>query len=219
VQAIPLSTGADLRALRPDSDTVVLCVNGGTGRIVPGTWSPTLEWLVDRLAPRFPDAGFAQVRYRVKSWKRLPECIADGHAALDWLTVPRRVIMLGVSVGGASSERYTDDPRGRDIIGLTHWIPEHLPLPDLTGDRVQIIHGSIDGWIPGVPGVRPSHSRGAIGRLHGAGAEVSYRLIRGAVHGLAVRPRGRMVTLPRAGAWESAVEHALRGAGAGGDQR
>jgi len=219
VQAIPLSTGADLRALRPDSDTVVLCVNGGTGRIVPGTWSPTLEWLVDRLAPRFPDAGFALVRYRVKSWKRLPECIADGHAALDWLTAPRRVIMLGFSMGGAVSVSCADDPRVRDIIGLAPWFPEELPLPDLTGDRVQIIHGSIDGWIPGVPGVRPSHSRGAIGRLHGAGAEVSYRLIRGAVHGLAVRPRGRLVTLPRAGAWEIAVEHALRGAGAGGDQR
>jgi dienelactone hydrolase len=127
--------------------------------------------------------------------------------------------MLGFSMGGAVSVSCADDPRVRDIIGLAPWFPEELPLPDLKGARVQIIHGSIDGWIPGVPGVRPSHSRGAIGRLRGAGAEVSYRLIRGAVHGLAVRPGSRLVTLPRARAWEMAVEHALQGAGAGGDQR
>ena len=34
--------------------TVVVCVNGGQAGEVEGTWSASLEWLVRRLAPRFP---------------------------------------------------------------------------------------------------------------------------------------------------------------------
>ena len=212
VQAISLATGAEMRMRGPASDTVVLCVNGGTGRIVPGTWSPTIEWLLDRLAPEFGSTRFAEVWYRVKSWKRLPQCIADGAAALQALPDARRVVLLGFSMGGAVSLGCAGDPRVEDIIALAPWIPDELVLPDLRGDRVTIIHGSIDG-IPGIPGVRASHSRRGATRLRDAGADVEYRLIRGGVHGTAIRPRGRAVTLPRAGAWRSAVADALGRAG------
>ncbi len=203
-----------MRLRGPKSNTVVLCVNGGTRSIVPGTWSATLEWLLDRLAPQFPDVMFAEVRYRVKSWKRLSECIADGTAALDALCDARRVLLLGFSMGGAVSLGCAGDPRVHDIVALAPWIPEELALPDLRGDRVTIIHGSIDG-IPGIPGVRPSHSREAVERLRAAGARVEYRLVRGGLHGTAIRPRGRMVVLPRAGAWRVAVAHALQRSGLG----
>ena len=185
-----------MRLRGPQSETVVLCVNGGTSRIVPGTWSATIEWLTERLAPRFPSTGFAEVRYRVKSWKRVYECIADGQAALAAMPWARRVVMLGFSMGGAVSLGCAGDVR----------------IPDISGDAITIIHGSIDG-IPGIPGVRASHSRIGADRLRAAGAKVDYRLIRGAVHGTAVRPRGVLVPLPRSRAWLSAVDGALAGAG------
>ena len=71
-----LPTGAELR-VTGDGARAVVCVNGGQSREVPGTWSATLEWLVRRLAPSFPGLRFAEVRYRIKSWKRLELCIEN----------------------------------------------------------------------------------------------------------------------------------------------
>ena len=201
-----------MRLRGPQSDTAVLCVNGGTGRIVPGTWSATVESLVDHLAPTYPTTTFAEVRYRVKSWKRVHECIADGRAALAALPFATRVVMLGFSMGGAVSLGCAGDSRIHDIVALAPWIPDELDLPDITGDRITIIHGSIDG-IPGIPGVRASHSRAGADRLRAAGAHVDYQLIRGAVHGTAVRPGGVRIALPRSRAWRAAVDGALGRAG------
>ncbi len=213
MQAISLATGAQMRVTRPGSDVMVACVNGGSGRARPGNWSPTIEWLVDRLAPRFPDAGFAEVRYRVRSWRMLPSCIADGQAALDALGSARRVVMLGFSMGGAVSIACAADDRVTDLVALAPWIPDELALSQLAGDRVTILHGSIDGWVPGIPGVRPAHSRGGAERLRAAGADVTYRRIPGAVHGVALRRNGRLVPLPRAGTWLADIEDALARAG------
>jgi len=213
MQEISLATGAHMRVVRPGSDVMVMCVNGGSARPRPGNWSPTIEWLVDRLAPRVPDAGFAEVRYRTRSWKMLPSCIADGHAALDAVPAARDVVMLGFSMGGAVSIACARDDRVRDLIALAPWIPEELSLRPLRGDRVTILHGSIDGWIPGVPGVRPAHSLRGADRLRAAGAEVTYRRIPGAVHGVALRRNDRLVSLPRAGEWLRDVEAALGRAG------
>ncbi|HEY3184423.1 MAG TPA: hypothetical protein VGJ77_16400, partial [Gaiellaceae bacterium] len=55
----------------------VVLVNGGRAELLPGTWSATLEWLVQRLAPRFPDLAFVEVRYRVRSWRVLDDCVDD----------------------------------------------------------------------------------------------------------------------------------------------
>lgn len=213
MQAIPLATGAHMRVTRPGADVVVACVNGGSGKPRPGNWSPTIEWLVERLAPRFPDAGFAEVRYRVRSWRMLPSCIADGRAALDALGSAHRVVMLGFSMGGAVSIACAADERVTDLVTLAPWIPDELALEQLRGDRVTILHGGIDGWVPGVPGVRPAHSRAGADRLRAAGAEVTYRRIPGAVHGVAVRRNGRLIALPRAGTWLSDVKSALGRAG------
>lgn len=213
MNAAALPTGAEIRAVRPDAGTVVLCMNGGTARPCPGTWSASIEWLVGRLAPRFPGTGFAEVRYRIRSWKDLPSCIADGQAALSYLRSAERVLLLGFSMGGAVSIGCAGDERVRDLVALAPWIPADLPLNDLLGDRVTIIHGSIDGWLPGIPGVRPSHSREGAERLRAAGAEVRYELIRGGVHGLAIRRGRRLIGLSRAARWESAVAAALVRAG------
>lgn len=213
VQVISLSTGAQVRVTRPGASALVICLNGGSARPRPGNWSPSIEWLVDNLAPRFPDAGFAEVRYRVRSWKMLSSCIADGQAALAAATQAERVVLLGFSMGGAVSIACAGDERVHDLVALAPWIPEEIAVAPLAGDRVTILHGSIDGWVPGVPGVRPQHSRRGADRLRAAGADVTYRRIPGAVHGVAIRRNGKLVMLPRARTWLADVSDALLRAG------
>ena len=213
MQEISLATGAQMRVMRPGLGTVVMCVNGGGASPRPGNWSPTIEWLVDRLGPRYPDATFAEVRYRVRSWKMLPSCIADGAAALAAVPDAERIVMLGFSMGGAVSIACAADERVTDLVALAPWIPEELALGQLAGDRVTIIHGGIDGVIPGVPGVRPSHSLRGADRLRAAGADVIYRRIPGAVHGVAIRRGERLIPLPRAGTWLRDIDQAMDRAG------
>ena len=57
-------------------------MNGGTSAEIPGTWSASIEWLVRRLSQRFPELGFLEVRYRIKSWRRLELCVEDAAAAI-----------------------------------------------------------------------------------------------------------------------------------------
>ena len=83
VARMKLSTGAEMRVTGAIGECAVVCVNGGQAREVEGTWSASIEWLVQRLAPRLPELGFAEVRYRVKSWRRLESCVDDARAAVD----------------------------------------------------------------------------------------------------------------------------------------
>ena len=96
-----------MRATGPLASLAVVCVNGGSSRDVPGTWSASVEYLVRRLAPRFPSLGFAEVRYRIKSWNRLDMCTADAVAAVEAAVGAgaRRVLLLGYSMGGAVAIR------------------------------------------------------------------------------------------------------------------
>ena len=68
--------------------------------------------------------------------------------------------------------------------------------------RLDVLHGSLDRYLPGVPGVSAAASRRGFDRAQALGIDGSYTLIRGAVHGVALRvPGGSTVRLPRAGAW------------------
>jgi pimeloyl-ACP methyl ester carboxylesterase len=195
-----LTTGAELRVIG-EGPRAVVCVNGGQGTEVEGTWSATLEWLVGRLAPRFPDLRFGEVRYRVKSWKRLDWCVEDTRAAVERLS-GAETLLLGFSMGGAVSIAAADEPRVQEVLGLAPWIPDRLDVSTLSGKRLDVLHGALDRWLPGIPGVSPSSSRRGFDRALAAGADGSYTTIPGAVHGLAVRsPRGKLVPLPRAGRW------------------
>ena len=82
-----LPTGAEMRITGAGGPAVV-CVNGGQEAAVPGTWSATIEWLVARLAPRFPELRFVEVRYRTKSWRHLDECIDDARAGIAAAAAP-----------------------------------------------------------------------------------------------------------------------------------
>jgi len=203
-----LSTGAELR-VTGDGPLAVVCVNGGQGHEVPGTWSATLEWLVRRVAPPFPGLRFGEVRYRIKSWKRLDWCIADAEAAIDALD-GERTLLLGFSMGGAVSIAAAAHDGVGEVLGLGPWIPDRLDVSTLRGKRLVVVHGALDRWLPGVPGVSPASSRRGFERAVAAGADGEYTTIPGAVHGIAVRgPNGRVVPLPRARRWAELVSAEL----------
>jgi pimeloyl-ACP methyl ester carboxylesterase len=207
---VRLATGAELRVTGTVGECAVVCVNGGQSREVEGTWSASVEWLVRTLAPRLPELGFAEVRYRVKSWRRLESCVDDARAAVDEIGA-RQVVLLGFSMGGAVSVAVAGEPAVRGVIGLAPWIPDQLDVTTLRRKRLTVIHGALDRWLPGIPGVSASHSRKGFERARERGAEGRYVLLPGALHGVALRsPWGRLVALPKADRWAALVEEELR---------
>ena len=205
-----LATGAEVRVTGPTTRCAVVCMNGGQAREVEGTWSASIEWLVRRLSTRLPEIAFAEVRYRVKSWKRLESCFEDARAAVREVDAPR-TLLLGFSMGGAVSIGIADEPGVEGVIGLAPWIPEQLDVSRLHGKRLSVFHGALDRWLPGIPGVSAGHSRKGFERARARGADGRYVLIPGGLHGLALRsPRGRLITLPRADRWAELVEEEVR---------
>jgi pimeloyl-ACP methyl ester carboxylesterase len=205
-----LPTGAELRLTGPRTDgPAVVCMNGGQASEVEGTWSASLEWLVARLAPAFPGLAFGEVRYRIKSWKKLDSCVEDGRAAIEAVGAAR-TLLIGFSMGGAVASRVAADSSVETVVGLAPWFPDRVPLDALRGRRLRVLHGSLDRWLPGIPGVSPASSRRGFERAAALGVDGEYTLIPGALHGLAVRAGGRLVPLPRARTWARLVADELR---------
>jgi pimeloyl-ACP methyl ester carboxylesterase len=185
-------------------------MNGGQAAKVAGTWSASLEWLVQRLAPAFPALAFAEVRYRVKSWEKLDWCVDDARAAVQAVGAGR-TLLVGFSMGGAVASQVAAEPSVEAVVGLAPWFPDRLPLDALRGRRLCVLHGSLDRWLPGIPGVSPASSRRGFDRARALGVEGEYTIIRGAVHGLALRARrGHPVPLPRAHTWARLVAGEVR---------
>jgi len=203
-----IASGAELRITGTVGERAVVCVNGGQASEVEGTWSASLEWLVRRLAPRFPFLAFAEVRYRIKSWRRLELCIEDARAAVQMVGA-ERTLLLGFSMGGAVAISVADEPAVERVLGLAPWIPDRLSVEPLRGRRLDVLHGSLDRALPGIPGVSPALSRRGFDRARALGVEGSYELIGGAPHAIAVRVNGRPWPLPRAGAWARRIEAQL----------
>lgn len=199
-----LSTGAELRLTGPlDAPAAVVCVNGGQAAEVEGTWSASLEWLVRRLAPRFPELAFGEVRYRIKSWNKLDWCVEDARAAVARVGA-ERTLLLGFSMGGAVSVGIADDPSVETVLGLAPWFPDRLSLEPLRGKRLRVLHGSLDRAFPGIPGVAPALAKRGFERALALGAEGEFTLVRGGLHGVALRaPSGRLIALARASTWAS----------------
>lgn len=195
-----LETGAEARATgRPERGSVV-CVNGGRGAPLEGTWSATLEWLVRRLALQLPQLELIEVRYRVRSWHRLQECVADARAAID-AAGSGRVCLVGFSMGGAVAVQAASDTRVEEVVGLAPWVPDQVDVSALRGKGFTVIHGALDRRLPGVPGVDPANSQAAFARAQALGATGTYTLIPNAVHGVALRAPWGLVPLPRARTW------------------
>ena len=193
-------------------ERAVVCVNGGTAREAAGTWSASLEWLVGRLAPGFPGLGLAEVRYRIKSWKRLDLCVEDALAAIDTAVAAgaREIALLAFSMGGAVSLGASSHPAVSTVIGLAPWFPDRLAVSGLDGRRLAVFHGALDRYLPGIPGVHPRTSHRSYERALERGVEATYTAIPGALHGVAVRaPWGAVLPLPRAGRWAELVAEEL----------
>lgn len=189
----------------------VVCANGGQAAEVPGTWSASVEWLVRRLAPAFPALRFAELRYRVKSWNRLDLCAEDLRSAIE-AAGGERTILVGFSMGGAVAVASAAHPSVVGVVGLAPWLPDKLDLSPLAGRRLAVLHGALDRWLPGIPGVSPASSRQGFERARRLGVSGSYTVIPGAVHGMALRaPWGSLVPLPRAGRWAELTANELRG--------
>jgi len=203
-------TGAEMRVTGDRADRAVVCLNGGSRGDVPGTWSASLEWLVRRLAPRFPELAFGEVKFRIKSWNRLDMCTEDALAAIDALGASA-TLLIGFSMGGAVAIKAARHPTVTTVVGLAPWIPERLDLSTLDGRRLAVFHGALDRYLPGIPGVNPSNSRSGFERARARGVEASYALVPGAVHGIAVRaPWGSPLPLPKARRWVELVAAELQ---------
>ncbi|HEY5160708.1 MAG TPA: alpha/beta fold hydrolase [Gaiellaceae bacterium] len=196
-----LSTGAELRITGGEGPLGVVCMNGGRRAEVEGTWSPSMEWLLERLRPQFPELRFAELRYRIKSWRRFEECVEDARAAIV-AAGGERTLLVGFSMGGGVAIMAAAEPSVEIVVGLAPWIPPRLPLEGLRGRRLAVLHGSLDRALPGIPGVSPRLSRAGFERARALGVEGDYTLIPGALHGVALRPLGLgLVPLPRARRW------------------
>jgi pimeloyl-ACP methyl ester carboxylesterase len=210
---LPLASGATARSRGPRDGRVVVCLGGGVAKLVPGVWNTSLEWLADHLAPRHPELGILEVRYRVRSWRDMRPCIEDAAAALDEAANAgaRAVTLVGFSMGGAVAVSVAGHPLVDQVIGLAPWLSDRLDLAPLRGRRLDVLHGSLDRWFPGVPGVPASVSKRGTERAAELGVPASYRLITGGVHGIAARARFGVVRFPRAEAWLDGVDELLSG--------
>jgi dienelactone hydrolase len=196
-----LSTGAEGRWTGTPGRRVVVCMNGGTAAEVPGTWSASVEWLVRRLAGRFPDLGLLEVRYRIKSWRRLELCVEDAAAAIEAAKEAgaEELALLGFSMGGAVAVRNAAAAGVGLVVGVNPWLPPQLELEPLIGRRLAIAHGAFDAPLPLIPGVKPSMSQAAAERARSLGIEVERTIVPRGFHAVALRRRdGGMLALPGA---------------------
>jgi dienelactone hydrolase len=208
---LALASGADARMRGPRDGRVAICLGGGVAGAVPGVWNASLEWLADHLESRRPQLGLLEVRYRIRSWRDLPRCIEDAAAALTAAVDggARSVTLIGFSMGGSVAVSVAAHPLVDQVIGLAPWLPDRLELAPLRGRRLDVLHGSLDRWFPGIPGVPASLSLRAVERAQALGVETSYRLVRGGVHGIAARTRFGLVGFPKAGEWLEGVDAML----------
>jgi pimeloyl-ACP methyl ester carboxylesterase len=193
-----LASGAEARWTNSGGRRAVVCVNGGTAAELPGTWSASIEWLVRSAAARLPELAFLEVRYRVKSWRRLDLCVEDAGAAIDAARAAgaEELALLAFSMGGAVAVRSAGAAGVELVVGVNPWLPPQLELEPLRGRRLAVVHGSLDSPLPGIPGVKPAMSRDAVERARALGVEAERRVVR-AFHAVALRRRnGGLLALP-----------------------
>ena len=185
-------------------------MNGGQAREVEGTWSASVEWLVQRSRRACPSSASRRCAIASSRGGGSSRASRTHARPIDEVGAERNVL-LGFSMGGAVSVAIANEPTVEEVIGLAPWIPDQLDVSTLRGKRLAVFHGALDRWLPGVPGVSASHSRKGYDRARERGAEGRYVLIPGALHGIALRLAwGKLVALPKADRWAELVEEELR---------
>jgi dienelactone hydrolase len=141
-------------------------------------------------------------------------CVEDAEAALAAAAAAgaREVVLIGFSMGGAIAVTVAAHPLVHQVIGLAPWLSDRLDVSPLRGRRLDVLHGSLDRWFPGIPGVPASVSKRGLERAAALGVPTSYRLVRGGVHGIAARTRVGLTRFPRAGEWLHGVDELLSSA-------
>ena len=145
----------------------------------------------------------------IAALRRIPSHMAYNVTLADRTGRPPQI--LGYSMGGAVGLilacRTPDIAR---FVGLAPWIPDQLDLAPLDGRRIDVIHGSLDGWLPLIPGVSVASSRRGVARAREAGADAHHTVIRGAIHAVAFDgPGDLLIPAPRAGRWRDLARNAL----------
>ena len=178
------------------------------GHEVPGTWSATLEWLVRR-SRRAPAASGSSRCATGSSPGARSTSASRTAAGRDRGPAAERVRCSSASRwAGRSRSRPPATARRAACSGSRRGSPTGSTSRRCAGKRLDVLHGSLDRWLPGVPGVSPALSRRGFERARALGrAGAATPLIRGGVHGLALRsPGGR----PRAAAARRALGAARR---------
>ena len=158
-----------------------------------------------RLAPGFPRSPFLEVRYRVKSWRRLELCVEDARAGDRTRRASagaEEVALLGFSMGGA-----VVGPGRRRSVRLDGDRARAVALPGarrLAARRPALRDRARRARPQPARACRASRprSRGRATSGHEArGVDaVSDTVVRGAMHPIALRPPwGGTVPMPRAG--------------------
>ena len=197
-QVIDLSTGAKMRLTGPTDRAAVVCA--GERHNFPGgrNLERPLEWLVSRLARRFPTLAFSEcVIASSRGAARLVRGGCTGRRRGDGrgAHAPAR-LLDGRGRGGAERRRLGVRRAGAGSVAA-----RPHPAQPLRGKRLDVAHGTLDGWFPGVPRRAPVELARRLRAGAPAGRRGSYRLVRGALHGLALRTPLGVVPLPRAGRW------------------
>jgi len=103
-------------------------------------------------------------------------------------------------MGGAVAIATASEPGVERVVGLAPWIPDQLGLETLRGRRFDVLHGSLDRYLPGFRRLGAASRRG-FDRARSLGVEASYTLIRVECTALLYAAARRDVSLPRARAW------------------
>ena len=175
-----LPTGAEARWTGTPGPRAVICVNGGTAAELPGTWSASVEWLVRRAGRPFPGLRFLEVRYRIKSWRRLPLCIEDARAAIEAARAAgaEEIALLGFSMGGAVAVQIADDPGGRARRRRQSLAPAAARPRAARRAALRVLHGSLERGLPGIPGVKPRSRKAPGERAKARGVDARGSVIR-----------------------------------------
>lgn len=198
--AIRIPGSPVLRVHGDPRGAAVLILGGSSYRDAEGVWSATAEWLCRRLADERPGLQVVEMRYRNSSWRRLGMGVQDGSMAVEALAAAGRAprALIGFSFGGTVAIAVAGAPSVATVVGIAPWVPGGLDLSPLRGRRLRLLHGTLDGRLPGVPGVPPSNSHRAAERARELGIDVELTEIAGAVHGIAIRVPWGLMPLPRA---------------------
>lgn len=165
-----------------------------------------MTWLAPRISRAVgDDVRVAQLRYANASWNQLELGIADVAAAIEHerraVGAGGRVVLVGLSMGGATCLANAGDAGVAGIVAMAPWFPSQLSLEPLVGKRLFVVHGQLDNALPLVPGTSRAASRATVQRARELGADAEWRDLRLGLHGLAVEWCGRSWQLPRAAAY------------------